>query len=107
MRIIILTIISIAGLFFVACTKKALPTIPERERMESSKDTSFSMVQPDAARGMAIFMNRCARCHDLPDPSQYSFERWEVILKTMAPKARLNEEQRVHVTTYIEQNAKK
>ena len=88
------------------CTKKAMPTIPERERDVPAKELTKPDVQPDAARGKAIFTNRCVRCHDLPDPTQYTFERWEGILRSMIPKARLNDEQSVHLTAYIREQAK-
>src|SRR5262245_49043344 len=90
----------------IACARKAMPTIPERERELPVKETTRTDVQPDASRGKVIFMNRCARCHDLPSPAQYSFERWEAILKSMIPRARLNEEQGIHVTAYVKENSK-
>ena len=92
----------------IACNKKAIPTIPERERQETpAKEISTMTVVPDLARGKTIFMNRCGRCHDLPKPEQYTATRWEKILSTMMPKARLNPEQEVHITAFLKENAGK
>ena len=61
-------------------------------------------VKPDMAMGKIIFTNRCGRCHDLPDPVQFTAQRWEGILKTMIPRARLDKEQEIHVTAFIKAN---
>jgi len=55
--------------------------------------------------GKTIFINRCGRCHDLPKPDQYTAQRWEAILSYMIPRAKLTDEQGVHVTAYLTANA--
>jgi hypothetical protein len=57
--------------------------------------------------GRIIFTNRCGKCHDLPKADQYTAQRWDGILSSMIPKARLNEEQGLHVTAYLKAQAKK
>src|SRR5262245_50852033 len=107
MKQITTIITGVALVCIIACTKKAMPTIPERPREEVlSKDKTVTRaITPDVSQGKSIFMNRCGRCHDLPQPSQYNANRWEKILATMAPKARLNEDQAIHVKAYLVENA--
>ena len=100
----VLTIIVIA---ISSCNKKALPTIPSRERESLPPATPLADIKPDVERGKTIFMNRCSRCHALPEPSQFTLTRWEGILKIMIPRARLNDEQGVHVSEYVKANAGK
>jgi len=87
-----------------ACQQKALPTITTRTT-ESSKPVAVAVdVKPDAAIGKTIFTNRCGRCHALPDPVQFTAQRWDGILARMTPRARLDKEQEIQVTTFIKAN---
>jgi hypothetical protein len=88
-----------------ACHKKALPTITSRERESLPPATALTDIKPDLERGKIIFTNRCGRCHALPEPAQFTITRWEGILKLMIPRARLNNEQGVHVSAYVKANA--
>ena len=90
--------------FIQACQQKALPTITTRTT-EPSKPVIIAVdVKPDAAIGKIIFTNRCGRCHALPDPVQFTAQRWDGILARMIPRARLDKEQEIHVTAFIKEN---
>ena len=71
------------------------------------QDPASTPRQAHIAMGKIVFTNRCGNCHDLPKPEQYTTQRWEGILSYMIPRARLNEEQGVHVTAYLKANAVK
>jgi mono/diheme cytochrome c family protein len=90
-----------------ACQQRSLPTITTRTAEPERPVSKVSNVTPDAAIGKTIFTNRCSKCHALPDPVQYSSQRWDGILSVMNLRARLNEEQVVHVTAYIKANCLK
>jgi len=53
------------------------------------------------AQGKTIFENACKRCHDLPDPTAYTSVQWVGIMNSMAPKAKLNDEQHQWVYDYV------
>lgn len=55
----------------------------------------------EIAQGKTIFENACKRCHDLPEPTKYTSVQWVGIMNSMAPKARLNEEQHRWVYDYV------
>ena len=93
----------------IACTKKTVPVITER-KYEPSKGIvttfpSMEIISADTVAGKSIFMARCSSCHGLPEPTLYSEERWDGILSSMIPKARLSKEQGVHITAYLKANA--
>ena len=90
-----------------ACHKKAIPTITTRKTDPPPPISGTVDIKPDIGAGKTIFTARCSRCHDLPAPAKYTVQRWEVILKLMLPKARLSEEQEIHVTAYIKKNSAK
>jgi hypothetical protein len=97
-------------LFIVAaCQKKAVPVITERKYEPPKRVvTTFptpGTIAPDTSIGKTVFINRCGKCHGLPEPVQFTAERWDGILISMMPKARLNEEQKIHITAYIKSHA--
>jgi hypothetical protein len=99
-------VITILILFIVtipACQKKGLPTMMTRTR-EPARPVTIIDVKPDTALGKMIFMNRCNRCHALPAPDQFTAQRWDGILSIMIPRARLDNPQKIHVTSFIKAN---
>jgi hypothetical protein len=94
----------------ISCQKKSMPVITERKQDPSRKNMVSSVnenIVPDTSLGKTIFQARCTRCHDLPSADQYTASRWEGILASMMPKARLNQEQQVHITAYLKTHAAK
>ena len=101
------TIIFILAIFtgiIQACQKKTLPTITTRTTEPSKPVTVAVDVKPDAAIGKIIFSNRCSRCHALPEPVQFTAQRWDGILARMIPRARLDKEMEIQVTAFIKAN---
>ena len=101
-----LIVLFVIAFIIISCQKKALPVITERKE-ESKKEIQTTIISPDTIAGKSIFIARCGRCHDLPEPAQYTAKRWDGILSYMIPRARLNDEQGVHVTAYLKANAAK
>ena len=87
-------------IFLVACSKKSLPTIERR-----TEEPKAPVVEIDLAYGERVFNNSCKRCHDLPKPSKYTMERWEPILSTMIPRARLSAVEAANVRAYVKANS--
>lgn len=52
-------------------------------------------------QGKTIYDNSCGKCHDLPNPEAHTDEQWVGIMKSMAPKAKLNAEQSALVYDYV------
>lgn len=63
---------------------------------EPVKSTESSLAQ-----GKTIFENACKRCHELPEPTAYTSVEWVGIMNSMAPKAKLNDEQHQWVYDYV------
>lgn len=86
----IITISSFIILILTSCTPKVAVT---SEPIKISENT--------LAQGKTIFENACKRCHDLPDPEAHTSVQWVGIMNSMAPKAKLNEEQHQWVYDYV------
>ena len=82
------------------CSKKSLPTIERR-----IEEPSGPVIEIDLSAGERLYATRCARCHDLPKPSKYTMERWEPILSTMIPRARLSGVEAANVRAYVKANS--
>ena len=110
----------ISVLFFLlvivfACHRK---TVAESDIILSNKKTksdekktatvSLHANASEAAKlGSVVYTNRCGRCHDLKPAGKYTSVEWENILKSMIPKAKLNEAAAKQVTAYVMEHAKK
>ena len=91
----------------IACNKKAMPVITSRTAEPPLPTKLVVDVKPDIETGKIIFTNRCGNCHGLPKPDDFTAKRWDGILSYMLPRARLNNEQGIHVTAYLKANAQK
>jgi hypothetical protein len=104
-------IATLAIILFMACHKKTVPVITERNaelpKKIESRYPPQQTVPPDTVAGKSIYTTRCGRCHDLPLPAQFSATRWDDILPTMFPRARLTNEEALHVRTWVLVNAGK
>jgi cytochrome c2 len=89
----IIAVASLTAVLMVSCTPKAsTATAP----MGPAVSTAAQI-----AHGKTIFENSCGRCHKLPDPAAHTSVQWVGIMNSMAPKAKLTDEQHQWVYDYI------
>lgn len=69
---------------------------PIAEAPKSSTSTTEQIAQ-----GKTIFETACKRCHDLPEPTKFTSVQWVGIMNSMAPKAKLTDEQHQWVYDYV------
>jgi hypothetical protein len=51
--------------------------------------------------GRSVFLRSCAECHQLQPIRKYSVSRWHEIVGIMAPRARLNSQDRAALEAYL------
>lgn len=100
-----------------ACHRKTVPpseiVISNKVKTEDTKTKTETTVPVTntstdiVATGKIVFTTRCNKCHALKTVENYTALQWENILKSMIPKARLNEDESKQVTAYVMANAKK
>lgn len=83
----------LAAIFITSCTPKSTATTTAPVAATSTAD--------QLAQGKTIFENACKRCHKLPNPDDFTSVEWVGIMNSMAPKAKLNDEQHQWVYDYI------
>ena len=54
---------------------------------------STNALAGDAAAGRKVYVGKCARCHELYEPSQYNDAAWQGWMTRMQRKARLSDDQ--------------
>lgn len=93
----------------IACHKKAVPTVTSRTEQPPPPPPPAAPVYAaaDVEAGKPIYETKCTRCHGKKDTEAYTTSRWEGILRSMVPKAKLNEDETRQVTAYVMTNAKK
>lgn len=85
----ILAITFIGTLALASCTKT----------QKAATSTNLSESER-LAQGKTIYESACKKCHDLPNPTDFNATQWVGIMNSMAPKARLTDEQHQMVYDY-------
>lgn len=57
--------------------------------------------------GMKLYMKHCNKCHDYKKPETRTAESWVRVMKSMGPKAKLNNDEHLMVGGYLVNNAKR
>lgn len=89
----------------VSCAKKSTPS--STTPTASSAVSKTVVNENDIAAGHQIFDQNCGKCHRLFTPDEFKEKRWVRIIDEMAPKARLNDNEKQKVLAYVVANAKK
>ncbi len=108
----IATIVLMGAVVFASCSKKAhsskSTTATTNTVTEETVKTNNNNVDAAAmvAQGKTVYETRCNKCHGLKTVNNYTAQNWDGILKSMAPKAHLNQAETDQVTAYVKANAK-
>ena len=62
---------------------------------------------PKLIAGRAIYIGKCIKCHTAKAVDEFTAERWDGILRSMIPKAKLNFVEASQVTAYVKAHSKK
>jgi cytochrome c5 len=114
----LLSVLFMSALVIIACSKKTVATkevsttknisanpsiIPAPENPGSTPEVNdVSLI----AAGKTIYETKCTRCHGMKPTVAYTADRWNGILKLMAPRARLTETETQQVTAFVRANSK-
>ena len=86
------------GLSGCAAGKASIPTA---EELSAAGALSKGADPAALRRGRAVFVTECTACHRLFLPGEYSPERWRGIVKRMANRASLGEDQAADLLLYL------
>ena len=100
-------IILVIAVIVFACHRK---TVASSDNIVISNKTNneTKAANPEvASAGQTVYTNRCGRCHGLKKTENYTVQQWDNILKSMIPKAKLNDDEAKQVAAYVMEHAKK
>lgn len=93
-----------------SCATKA-PAVPGSTAKSSETAASGQVAKTTSPKelvmtkelieGKELFESNCAKCHALPNATEYSKERWSPILVNMQKKAHLDDLQMSSISNYI------
>ena len=87
-------------LSLVACLGVTLrPITPDHVKWASTQWADMDQKTLEDAR--TLYVNRCSGCHNLYLPGKLTLEKWDVMLSSMAPRAKLTLDQRELIWRYI------
>jgi hypothetical protein len=72
---------------------------------QSAPEPEIALSGPEAGR--KLYVAKCAKCHKLYDPAEYSDAEWSKWMAKMTKKARLTPEQGSVLVDYINENLRK
>src|SRR4051812_30852492 len=81
------------------CMKGIAPT-------DTAKVNEVMAKYPDSP-GKTIYLSHCAKCHKYQLPEFHTTDQWVGIINKMAPKAKLDTDQKAAVLAFVQQSAKK
>ncbi len=99
------TIIFLAITFMVSCAPKNVPASTSSN--EASVVSKQVINEADILAGHQLFNQNCGKCHRLFSPTELDEKRWVRVIDQMAPKAKLNAEDKSKVLAFVLSDAKK
>jgi len=89
-------------LLFVSACAASVKIAPTPEALPSMEEKVPGITLERANKGFVLYKAKCAHCHRLHQPAEYTISKWENILNKMYPKARVkDEDQKKLITDYI------
>lgn len=97
----------ILAIIVFACHRKTVAS-SDNIVISNKTNTETKVAEPEvASAGQTVYTSRCGRCHGLKKTENYTVQQWDSILKSMIPKAKLNDDEAKQVTAYVLEHAKK
>jgi len=84
----------------VGAQKPDTVQVPEKVASPNESPTMSTVV----AEGKILYENKCAACHRLFSPSEYSKEDWPPILLRMQKKAHIEDADMAKINSYVYAN---
>ncbi|OWY22484.1 cytochrome C [Sphingobacteriales bacterium UPWRP_1] len=97
--------------FFVSCfaaiavftiaSCKTSYYVPTEQTMAQCTENGYKTSLEELNKGRDLYMGKCGKCHSLYKPKQFSAEQWKINLSKMQPKAKITDEEKWLIFTYV------
>jgi mono/diheme cytochrome c family protein len=89
-----------AVLVLASCGASPTPRVTP-ELLAAAQADDGAVGAGDLEHGREIYIGRCAACHALPRPADYDPPTWRKWMRSMAPKAKLDNGQEHDALRYV------
>jgi mono/diheme cytochrome c family protein len=96
----------LALLLVASCLLAACASMAEREARLPLPTAPDSATDARYRQGRSLYVRKCALCHDLFEPTEFSAHEWPAYVKRYGPRAGLSAVQRTDVTAYLQAASK-
>jgi cytochrome c5 len=83
------------------------PNVPIVKNSNATELAENPRETPQVLEGKTTYKTKCAKCHDTKDPQSYDAAKWVKILDWMAPRAKLDANEKANVLAYVTLYAKR
>ena len=83
------------------------PTVPDSPTDGEVKPKDDKKKMLLISNGKEVYSVKCSKCHEAHEPKEYSEAKWEKLVEWMAPRAKLEANEKEAVLAYVKYNAKK
>jgi cytochrome c5 len=93
---------SLLILFFISACAATKSFLPSQEALPAMQQKVPGITLEKANEGYTLYKSKCAGCHRLHAPSEYTISKWEKSLEEMYPKAKVSsEEEKKLIRDYV------
>jgi cytochrome c5 len=96
-------VLGLLAVGIVSCTAKKAVVAPVATTVAENTLPTIPLTA-ELAAGKTIYEAKCGKCHDLPNNNNYSKERWKPIMVSMQKKAKISDDERELVYSYVTMN---
>jgi hypothetical protein len=82
----------VAILFILGCGTATKLVAPASEQVAEMQAKVPGITLEEANQGYVLYKAKCAGCHRLHHPSEFTVAQWDKILVTMFPKSKMTNE---------------
>lgn len=89
-------------LIFLSACVATKSFVPNQDALPAMQQKVADITLKKADSGYALYKNKCAGCHRLHHPSEYTMGKWEKSLSEMYPKAKVtSDEEKRLIRDYV------
>lgn len=95
-----LLLLPFAAVFLLSSCKPML-TIPNDEDAVRAANKGIDISTGQLQQSRQLYINKCGSCHTLYLPNKYKGPMWEQVLNEMSQRAKLTEDEKKDLLTYL------
>ena len=93
-------LIGFSLLALTACAGMMLPHLTPAQTAWAAREWP-GISEKEISNDRATYVTHCSGCHNVVQPSRHSMDEWQVMVSSMAARARITRDQRASILRYL------